>query len=193
MANEIDPHATNTPDSDDRLIHGVLDGDEHAFRALYRRHTPRLRQLVLRLVGEPHADADDVVQETWMRAVMKLSGFRGASSFRTWLIGIGVRTAHETLRRRKRRRETGSVELFEPAGSPPMVADHIDLERALASLGAPHRTVLLLHDLEGFTHEEIGRQLGIAIGTSKSHLFRARRAMRDALDHPREATRDSAI
>jgi RNA polymerase sigma factor (sigma-70 family) len=176
------------PASDDLLVHGVLGGDEQAFRLLYRRHTPRLRQLLLRLLGEPQADAEDAVQETWMRAVIGLPGFRGDSAFGTWLVGIGIRTAGETLRRRHRRREAADPEdlaIPAPTRGP---GEHIDLERALAALPDRHRAVLVLHDVEGFTHEEIAARLGVAPGTSKACLFRARRAVRAMLGDPTEVS-----
>jgi RNA polymerase sigma factor (sigma-70 family) len=179
------------PASDAVLVHGVLAGDEHAFRLLYRRHTPRLRQLLLRLLGEPRADAEDAVQETWMRAVAGLGTFRGDSAFGTWLVGIGVRTASELLRRRHRRRESGDPEdlaIPAPAARP---AEGIDLERAVAALPDRHRMVLVLHDVEGFTHEEIAARLGVAAGTSKAWLFRARRAVRAMLGERTEASHDS--
>lgn len=181
--------STDAPD--ESLVGAVLDGDEAAFRLLYRRHTPRLKQLVLRVVGEPRADAEDVVQETWVRAVAALRRFRWESAFGTWLVGIGVRTASELLRRRRRRHESDGGEdaavehLSLPAG------ERVDLERALAALPDGHRAVLLLHDLEGFTHEEIGIRLGIATGTSKATLFRARRAVRALLGDTKEVSRDA--
>ena len=174
---------------DQALIRGVLEGDESSFRLLYRRHTPRLRQIVLRHVGEPCADADDVVQETWIRAATQLRTFRGESAFRTWLIGIAVRVSYEVLRRR-RRGDTSRPEALETPDRPVPIGDQIDLERALATLSDQHRAVLLLHDLEGFTHEEIAAQLGVAPGTSKAQLFHARRAMRRMLGDPQEAAHE---
>jgi RNA polymerase sigma-70 factor, ECF subfamily len=176
---------------DDVLVSDVLEGDERAFRLLYRRHTPRLKQLLLRLVGEPQADAEDVVQETWMRAVAGLPRFRGDSAFGTWLVGIGVRTASELLRRRRRRRESGDPEELALPGPAAPPGDTIDLERALAALPDRYRAVVVLHDLEGFTHEEIGTRLGVAAGTSKALLFKARRAIRAQLGDLTEASHDS--
>jgi RNA polymerase sigma factor (sigma-70 family) len=164
----------------------VLGGNEQAFRLLYRRHTPRLRHLLLRLLGEPRADAEDAVQETWMRAVAGLPRFRGDSAFGTWLVGIGVRTAGEALRRRYRRRESGDPEELAIAAPAAGAGERIDLERALAALPDRHRAVLVLHDVEGFTHEEIAARLGIPAGTSKAWLFRARRAVRAMLGDPTE-------
>lgn len=159
----------------------VLHRDETAFRELYRRHTPRLMQLVLRIVGGREADAEDVVQETWIRAVEKLDGFRWEAAFSTWLTGIGLNVARGLLRRQGRWElplEPGGPEAWRP---PAPDGERIDLERAIATLPAGYRTVLVLHDVEGYTHEEIGERLGVSAGTSKSQLSHARRALRRLL------------
>ena len=156
----------------------LLTGDERAFRDLYRRHTPRLFQVVLRVVGGAEHDAEDVVQETWIRATEKLSTFRWESAFATWLTGIGLTVARQSLRTRGR-----WVDLDEaPEPSRPPKGEQIDLERAIALLPAGYRAVLVLHDVEGYRHEEIGEMLGIAPGTSKSQLFNARRSLRRVLE-----------
>lgn len=167
-------------DSDDRtLAESVLAGDELAFRQLYGRHTPRLYCLVLRLLGGVEADAEDVVQEAWIRATDRLGSFRWEASFGSWLSAIGLNVARELLRKRGRRREdewSGDTDVAAPR--PLDRLEPIDLERALKALPDGYRTVLVLHDVEGYRHEEIAQQLGIAAGTSKSQLFHARRAMR---------------
>lgn len=174
--------------ADDRdLAEAVLvKGDEAAFRELYRRHTPTVYQLALRLLGGSTHEAEDVVQDAWIRAVTRLNGFRWESSFRTWLVGIGLNLAREVLRRRARR---PTIELDPDLPQPrqrSMDGERVDLERAIALLPDGSRAVLILHDIEGFTHEEIGRRLGIAAGTSKSQLFEARRALRSRLGGTRE-------
>ena len=169
-----------TPDR--ALVEAVVrDGDERAFRELYRRHTPRLYPLVLRLVGGSEVDAEDVVQEAWIRAAAGMRRFRGEASFGTWLTAIGLNAGRDHLRRRGRwgvMEDTDHVEIPVP---PAPHGQRLDLERAIALLPPGCRTVLVLHDVEGFTHEEIARQLGIAVGTSKSQLFAARRAARSLL------------
>ncbi len=169
------------------LVEAVArDGDEVAFRELYRRHTPRLFPLVMRLVGGAEMDAEDVVQETWIRATAGLKRFRGDSSFGTWLIAIGLNVARDHLRRRGRWSGTEDVTEGE-MGVPAWMNGHrIDLGAAIGLLPPGCRTVLVLHDVEGFTHEEIATQLGIAVGTSKSQLFAARRAVRSLLDGTKE-------
>ena len=175
--------ASEIPASPDRsLAEQVLAGDEGAFRQLYRRHTPRLHQLALRLLGGNDADAEDVVQDTWIKAVEKLDTFRWESAFGTWLHAIALNVTRESARRRGRRQETALPEDQEPEAPAPL--DHVevmDLERAIATLPDGYRTVLVLHDVEGYTHEEIGERLGVAAGTTKSQLFWARRAMRAQL------------
>jgi RNA polymerase sigma-70 factor (ECF subfamily) len=168
-----------TQATDRQLALDFLDGSETAFRVLYRRHTPRLRGLVLRLLGGATDEADDVVQESWLRACAGLAGFRWEAALSTWLCGIGVRTALEALRRGKRWSDDASLEEM-PARAPAPGAG-LDVERALARLPVRQRTVLVLHDVEGYTHEEIGELLGIVAGTSKSQLAHARETLRGAL------------
>ena len=175
-----------TTRGDAELVSAVrLKGDERAFRELYRRHTPRLYQLVLRLLGGSESDADDVVQETWLRATSALERFRWDSAFATWLTGIGLNQARDYLRRAGRRPiyegdpEQVLAQVRVRAGSH---AERVDLERAIALLPDGYRTVFVLHDMEGYPHAEIALQLEISEGTSKSQLFHARRALRAWLE-----------
>ncbi|MFW5947255.1 MAG: RNA polymerase sigma factor [Gemmatimonadota bacterium] len=179
------------PDVTDReLAARVLEGDESAFRALYRRHTPRLWPLVLRLLGgSARHEAEDAVQETWIRVVQSLGGFRWEAAFSTWLSGIALNCAREVLRRRKRRNETGTDGMlaFHDDGFRPEPGRRLDLEEAIGALPDGYRTVLVLHDLEGYTHPEIADRMGIAVGTSRSQLHHARRAVRQLLEPERES------
>ena len=168
-------------DSDRSLAELVLGGDELAFRQLYGRHTPRLYLLVLRFLGGAEADAEDVVQDTWLKATERLGTFRWEASFGSWLSAIGLNVARESLRKRGRREEQWSDESDYAGPTPRDKVDPLDLERAIRKLPDGYRTVLLLHDVEGYRHEEIAEQLGISAGTSKSQLFHARRAMRASL------------
>lgn len=155
----------------------VAGGAEWAFRELYRRHSPRLFQLVLRLVGGARPDAEDIVQDSWINAVGALPRFRWEAAFETWLTGIAINQTRSFWRRKGTR-------LFDPIADDSVVVraaqigDRLDLDAAIARLPDGYRAVLVLHDVEGLTHEEIGARLGIATGTSKSQLFAARRAMR---------------
>ena len=182
--------ASELPASPDRtLAEQILAGDEGSFRLLYRRHTPRLHQLALRLVGGAEADAEDVVQDTWIKAVEKLDSFRWESAFGTWLHAIAVNVAREAMRRRGRRQEVEFPDQAEPAAPAPLErVEVMDLERVIAALPDGYRTVLVLHDVEGYTHEEIAAQLGVAAGTTKSQLFWARRAVRTQLADERRTT-----
>jgi len=137
------------------------------------------------VLGGVEADAEDVVQDAWVRAVRALPRFRWDSAFRTWLVGIGLNRARELLRTRTRREAL--LERENPVRSDrPHDAQRLDLERAIQSLPDGYRTVLLLHDLEGFTHPEISDRLDIAVGTSRSQLHHARRAMRRLLEPTEE-------
>jgi RNA polymerase sigma factor (sigma-70 family) len=146
--------AADLATTDRSLAEQVLAGNESAFRALYRRHTPRLYQLALRLLGGDEADAEDVVQDTWIKATEKLSTFRWESAFGTWIHAIGLNVARERGRRKGYRHEVEWAEdAAPPAVSPPDRLEPVDLERAIAALPSGYRTVLVLHDLEGYTHE----------------------------------------
>ncbi|HEY0154459.1 MAG TPA: RNA polymerase sigma factor [Longimicrobium sp.] len=183
---------TETAPAADRALADalLLDGDERAFRELYQRHTPRLFQVVLRVVGGAEHDAEDVVQETWIRATEKLGTFRWEAAFGTWLTGIGLNVARQLLRRRGRWVDLDDVP--EPWRPPPHDGERIDLERAIALLPPGYRAVLVLHDVEGYRHEEIGEMLGVSAGTSKSQLFNARRSLRQALEPAKGRTHEPA-
>jgi RNA polymerase sigma-70 factor (ECF subfamily) len=173
--------------SDRDLVRRVMDdGDERAFRTLYRRHTPALYQFALRTMGGDASEAEDVVQETWIRGAEGWGGFRWDAGLATWLKAVALNVCRAAFRHRN----AGWLELSdaEPAAPAESPETRIDLERALALLPPGYRTVLLLHDLEGYRHEEIAGLLGTTAGTSKSQLFRARRAVRQLLAplaHPR--------
>ena len=175
------PRAIAASTSDGALVSAAIGGGEAAFRELFRRHTPHLLQFVSRVLGQSAGDAEDVVQDTWLRAYPALVTFRNESSFSTWLCSVGLRAALDSMRRGKRR---SSEFLLEDDDAPielPHHEERMDLEKAIAALSPGYRTILVLHDVEGFTHEEIALQLGIAPGTSKAQLFKARRVMRALL------------
>ena len=164
----------------------ILTGDEEAFRQLYSRHTPRLYQFILRFLGGAEMDAEDVVQEVWLQAVRRLDGFRWEARLETWLTAIGLNVARDHLRKRYRKGETLALDVTDlPAREHP-VAERIDLDTAIAALPDGYRTVLVLHDIEGFKHREIAESLGISPGTSKSQLSGARRVLRRLLSSVEE-------
>ncbi len=177
----------------DRELAGrfVSRGEEEAFRLLYRRHTPRVYAVALRLLAGRSADAEDVVQETWQRAATKLAVFEWRSSLSTWLIAIAINCARERLRARPIATDPPERMADVPSRSVSPVVG-LDLERAMAELPDRRRQVLVLHDLEGWTHVEIGRHLDIPAGTSKSDLFLARRAIRARLAGPEAEVHDHA-
>jgi RNA polymerase sigma-70 factor, ECF subfamily len=167
--------------ADQRSVQRFLrTGDERSFRQLYRRHAPGLYPLALRLVGGSEADAQDAIQETWIRACNTLERFEWKSSLRTWLTGILINCVRESNRERQRRKEEELPDDY-PTTTAGRQLTTIDLEQVIARLPTGYRHVLTLHDIEGYTHEEIGVLLEITAGTSKSQLYHARRALRSML------------
>ena len=166
----------STPDT--VLVRAIRhDRSEAAFNVLYDRHTPRAFQTAWRLLGARVHDAEDAVQEAWMRAVTGLHAWKGDAEFGAWLRAIAAHVAIDALRKSERLEpEVDAVWSDEEWSS-----DRLDLETAIVALPAGYRAVIVLHDVEGFTHEEIGVQLGITAGTSKGQLFKARRAVRARL------------
>lgn len=167
------------------LVARARGGDARAFEQLYRRHADRVYGLCWRLCDGDRARAEQSTQDAFVRAWEKLDSFRGESQFGTWLHRI---TVNVVLGERRLLQRWTTFEDAEAAGpraelSVPAV-DHglsRDLEAALARLPKGARTVLWLHDVEGYLHEEIARLTGIAVGTSKAQLHRARKLMREHL------------
>ena len=168
------------------LIHRAQQGDRTAFEALYRAHAGRVYALCLRLTAD-RALAEERTQDAFVRAWERLATFRGESAFSSWLYRL---TVNEVLlaRRAERRREQRVVTSGDPAalertgGADTLSGSALDLERAVAALPAGAREVFVLHDVEGYRHEEIAELTDIAVGTSKAQLFRARRLLREALN-----------
>lgn len=167
--------------------------DETSFRRLYRLHTPALFAMAMRLSGS-QTDAEEIVQDTWCRAAENFSTFRKDSALRTWLTSIVINCWRESIRKQSRMRPTSNDELESMSDAlvtslpvtPQTPADPIDIERALSRLPEGYREVVLLHDLNGYTHREIAGLLGIREGTSKSQLTRGRQQLR-ALLSPAES------
>lgn len=175
---KIDP--TTTPER--QIIRLAADGDARAIRSLYDRYAPRVYAVVRRIAGDDDL-AQDYAQEAWIRAIRALPTFRGDARFSTWLHRIAVNAALQALRKAETRRKREGPAPAEV----PIAPKHRDtllqkrLEGALDRLPEGMRRVLILHDVEGYTHEEIGDVLGVTAGTSKSQLFKARAKMRAML------------
>jgi RNA polymerase sigma-70 factor, ECF subfamily len=171
------------PPTDSQLLEGFLRGrSERSFLELYDRHAAAMYALALRLMGGRDADAADALQEAWTRALPRLTRFRGESALRTWLCGFVVNCCRERFREPLFELIDDDASVFSMSGDDLRVVGAIDLERALASLAPGYRAVLVLHDVEGYTHREIAVALGIDEGTSKSQLSRGREALRRRLD-----------
>jgi RNA polymerase sigma-70 factor (ECF subfamily) len=174
-----------SPQTDERrLITRALAGDREAGRALYDAHVARVYRLVFRLAGDEDL-AKDLTQETFIRAFGRLHEFRGDAALGTWLHSIAVSVTLNGMRkeRRLRQRETDldeAPEAYAPAtaGDPDLRAR---LHRAIAGLADIYRTVVIMHDVEGYTHGEIARILGVPEGTSKARLSAARSKLRERL------------
>lgn len=161
------------------LVERFLRGrEEDAFRALYRAHTPALYALALRLSGGDRDEAEDLVQESWVRALTALRTFRADSALRSWLCGVLVNVRRGRIRADWRIVDMPDVEPLTEGSGP---EDAIDLEHAIGTLPEGARDVYVLHDVQGYTHREIADLLGIVEGTSKSQLNRARALLRSAL------------
>ncbi len=170
-----------------QLIRQASDGDGQAVRALYERYAPRVYAVVRRIAADDD-QAQDYAQEAWIRAIRALPTFRGDARFSTWLHRIAVNAALQALRKAETRGKRERP-LPESLSAPTLSKDALlqrRLEWALDQLPDGMRQVIILHDVEGYTHEEIGELLGVTSGTSKSQLFKARVKMRDLLKDIRE-------
>jgi RNA polymerase sigma-70 factor (ECF subfamily) len=168
------------------IIRRAVDGDERALRALWTRHAPHIDMVVRRLVGGDVDTAADIAQEVWIQIFRALPSYRGDSQFSTWAHRIAVNRTLNALRRTRRlaNLETEVQEdsaAIEPDHDRSFVAESIEAAAAKLSPGA--RAVFMLHDVEGYTHEEIADALGITTGGSKSQLFKARAKLRSLLAH----------
>ena len=167
-----------------RLVRQAQAGDLVAFERLYRENERKVFGLCFRMSSDP-ALAEELTQEVFVRAWRKLSSFRGESAFSSWLYPLTVNVALSE-RRSRRRRDARIVATEDPASlerapRSPAPEAGFDLEKAMATLPPGARAVFVLHDVEGRTHEEIAQLLGLAPGTSKAQLHRARRLLREAL------------
>jgi RNA polymerase sigma-70 factor (ECF subfamily) len=166
------------------LVERAVGGDVDAFEELYRSSVGRVYGLCLRMCGNP-ALAEELTQEAFVRAWQKLPSFRGDSAFSTWMhrLTVNVVLGHQRSSGRRHMREASAGEEWFADGA--VTHEHpgttVDLDRAISTLPDRARTVFVLHDVEGYKHAEIAQATGIAVGTSKAQLSRARRLLRKVL------------
>jgi len=184
------PQQRNQPEpkSDHGLAQASAQGDMKAFEELYERHSRRVYNLCLRMTRNV-AESEDLTQEVFIHLFRKIGSFRGDSAFTTWLHRLTVNQVLMHFRKASVKREQTTEEgetpiqivggTENPNAMP--VLDRIALDKALAGLPPGYRTVFVLHDVEGYEHEEIAKMLGVAIGTSKSQLHKARMKLRRLL------------
>ena len=174
--------------ADLELAQRCQDGDAAAFDELYRAHAGRLYNLLVRMAGSTD-DAEDLLQDVFLHAYRKMASFRGESTLGTWLYRLAVNHCLDVLRGRRTRmqRATDSLDeedAAEPAAVMPVVptaVSRLDLDRAIARLPEGCRAAFVLHDVEGFEHNEVARLLGVSQGTSKSQVHKARMKLRALL------------
>jgi RNA polymerase sigma-70 factor, ECF subfamily len=161
-------------------------GELGAFEELYQRHSHRLYNVAYRMTGSA-ADADDLLQEIFLQVYRRLDSYRGEAALGTWMYRLAVNCCLDHLRSKQGRQQkaTGFLEdldAFEPEapGSwrPDTVLDRMELERAITKLPPSYRAAFVLYDVEGLEHHEVGDMLGIAVGTSKSLVHKARTRLR---------------
>jgi RNA polymerase sigma-70 factor, ECF subfamily len=174
--------------SEAELVARCRKGDVGAFEALYRQHAPRLYSLASRMAGSVD-EGEDLLQEIFLQAYRKLGSFKGDAALGTWLYRLAVNHCLDFVRSRQAKNTKLTETLddessFEPTAPRDTPIARLDLERAIASLPAGCREAFVLHDVEGFDHREVGHMLGIAEGTSKSQVFKARMKLRAMLSGP---------
>ena len=174
--------------SDAELVTRCRNGDVGAFEALYRQHAPRLYSLASRMAGSVD-EGEDLLQEIFLQAYRKLGSFRGDAALGTWLHRLAINHCLDFVRSRQAKNTKLTETLddessFEPAAPRDTPIARLDLDRAIASLPPGCREAFVLHDVEGFDHREVGHMLGIAEGTSKSQVFKARMKLRAMLSGP---------
>ena len=171
-----------TAGTDADLVSRSLDGDVEAFETIYRQHSARVYSLACRIAGSPE-DGEDLLQEVFLQAFRKLNTFKGDASLGTWLYRLALNHCLDYVRSRQARMKklTDTLDAdasFEPAARRATPIAKLDLDRAIERLPDGCREAFVLHDVEGFDHKEVGELLGIAEGTSKSQVFKARLKLR---------------
>lgn len=166
-------------------VRRAQSGDVKAFEKIYRENEGRIFALCLRMVGDKPR-AEELTQDVFVRAWEMLSTFRGESAFSSWLHRVAVNIVLVSLRSERRYQErvktVDDLEQFDREGFLSRPGESLDLETAIARLPRQARAIFVLHDIEGYRHEEIANSLGIAVGTTKAQLHRARKLLREALE-----------
>jgi RNA polymerase sigma-70 factor (ECF subfamily) len=184
---------------DEVLVEKSKKGDLDAFEELVRRYEGKVYNMAYRFMGN-HADAGDLAQEGFIRLYQALPGFRGESSFSTWMYRIVSNACRDELRRRQRQRNVsldelaksaaGNIPVYSAEESPEDAAERHELQQyvqqCLTSLSEEHRLVLIMREMQGLSYEEIAAALGCSLGTVKSRLNRARHALKDKIKARRE-------
>jgi RNA polymerase sigma-70 factor, ECF subfamily len=181
--------AMDAQSEDAALAAGCRSGDLRAYERLYRTHGARMKNLARNVLGNP-TDAEDAVQETFMKVQRSIAGFRGQSSFVTWTYRILINTCYDARRSRQRKKEVANDDSEEtPRLEPRAPGAHptlrMALERALERLTRHQRDVFLLYEVEGFRHAEIAGMLEMTETASKNTLFQAKKNLRQMLEPPR--------
>jgi RNA polymerase sigma-70 factor (ECF subfamily) len=168
------------------IVRRAQAGDVDAFELLYREHAGRIYALCLRLMASDSADATELMQDVFIRAWRRLTTFRGECAFSSWLHRLAVNTMLENARGDRRRiarvLPMDDTSRLEGAARSTGVDLKMDMEDAIASLPKGARLAFVLHDVEGYQHQEIAEQLGVSVGTIKAQLHRARRLLRERLE-----------
>src|ERR1700682_1689455 len=181
----------DTHSEDMALAAGCQSGDLRSYERLYQLHGLRMKNLARNLLGNP-VDAEDAVQETFLKVQRSIAGFRGQSSFVTWTYRILINTCYDARRSRLRKKEVANDDSEEtPRHEPRAPGAHpalrMALERALAKLTQHQRDVFLLYEVEGFRHAEIAGMLEMTETASKNTLFQAKKNLRQMLEAPRSS------
>jgi RNA polymerase sigma-70 factor (ECF subfamily) len=175
---------TDDPDDEVSVVRQAQARDMQAFERLYRQHVGRVHAICLRMTANV-TRAEEMTQKTFLTVWEKLPHFRGESAFSSWLHRIAVNAVLADFRAENRRRQrvfgTEDPAIFETVPRAPSVGIRLDLEQAIAGLPPQARAIFVLHDVEGWQHDEIARELGVATGTSKAQLHRARKLLQEAL------------
>ena len=181
--------AEDAQSEDAALAAACRSGDLRAYERLYEIHGARMKNLARNLLGNP-VDAEDAVQETFLKVHRSIAGFRGQSSFVTWTYRILINTCYDARRSRLRKKEVANEDSKESPGIEPRAPGahptlRMALERALAELTQHQRDVFLLYEVEGFRHAEIAGMLEMTETASKNTLFQAKKSLRQMLEPPR--------